>query len=194
METPALVRYLKDMGCKYMQGFHYYRPMPPDEFEALIAIPGNVDRKGIVLQRNKQLHVREFLEDSIYSDAMLNNILGPVAFYSRCGDDVDIVRFNNQFMRMIGLDADVLEKRRHHIQDFFPDEDRPKFFMLLDEAYKDRINGAKGLFRVYNPDNSIFWIQVLAYYLRDDNGRQIYYGSAMDMTEVMNLRDRLGQL
>ena len=194
VETPTLVRYLKDMGCKYMQGFHYYRPMPPDEFEALISIPGNVDRKGIVQQRNKQLHVREFLEDSIYSDAMLNNILGPVAFYGRNGENVDIVRFNNQFVRMIGLDAGTLEERRYHIQDFFVEEDRPKFFVMLDEAYKDRINGAKGLFRVYNPDGSVFWIRVLVYYLKDENGQQIYYCSAMDMTEVMTLRDQLKHL
>ena len=194
VETPALVRYLKDMGCKYMQGFHYYRPMPPDEFEALIAIPGNVDRKGIVLLRNKQLHVREFLEDNIYSDAMLNNILGPVAFYGRNGNNVDIVRFNSQFVRMIGLDAGTLEERRYHIQNFFVEEDRPKFFSLLDDAYKDRINGAKGLFRVFNPDGSIFWIHVLVYYLREENGQQVYYGSAMDMTEVMTLRDQIKRL
>ena len=194
VETPALVRYLKDMGCKYMQGFHYYRPMPPDEFEALIAIPGNVDRSGVVLQRNKQLHVREFLEGSIYSDAMLNNILGPVAFYGRDGDNVDIIRFNNQFVRMIGLEAGTLEERRYHIQHFFVEEDRAKFFSLLDEAHKDRINGAKGLFRVYNPDGTIFWIHVLVYYLRDENGRQVYYCSAMDMTEVMNLRDQIKRL
>ena len=191
VETPALVRYLKDMGCKYMQGFHYYRPMPPDQFEALISIPGNVDEKGIVLQRNRQLHVREFLEDSIYSDAMLNNILGPVAFYGRDGDNVDIVRFNNQFVRMVGLDAGTMEERRYHIQNLFAEDDRQRFFSLLDDAYKDRINGAKGLFRVFNPDGSIFWIKLLVYYLRNENNQQIYYGSAMDMTEVMNLRDQI---
>ena len=194
VETPALVRYLKDMGCKYMQGFHYYRPMPPDQFEALIRVPGNVDKKGVVLERNKQLHVREFLEDSVYSDAMLNNILGPVAFYGRSGDNVDIVRFNNQFARFVRLDPDALEERRYHIQNLFAEEDRPKFFAMLDDAYNDRINGAKGLFRVYNPDGSVFWTQVLVYYLKDENKQQIFYGSLSDMTEVMNLRDQLKHL
>lgn len=194
VETPALVRYLKDMGCKYMQGFHYYRPMPPEQFEALISIPGNVDRRGIVLQRNKQLHVREFLEDSVYSDAMLNNILGPVVFYSRNRDNVDIIRFNAQFIHLIGLDAATIEERRYHIQQFFVKEDRPKFFAMLDDAKKDRINGAKGLFRIYKPDESIFWMQLLVYYLRDEGGQEVFYGSAMDMTEVMNLREQLGRL
>ena len=194
VETPALVRYLKDMGCKYMQGFHYYRPMPPEQFEALISIPGNVDRRGIVLQRNKQLHVREFLEDSVYSDAMLNNILGPVVFYSRNRDNVDIVRFNAQFIHLIGLDSATMEVRRYHIQNYIVKEDQSKFLAMLDNAKKDRINGAKGLFRIYKPDESIFWMQLLVYYLRDEGGQEVFYGSAMDMTEVMNLREQLGRL
>ena len=192
VETPALVRYLKDMGCKYMQGFHYYRPMPPEQFEALISIPGNVDRRGIVLQRNKQLHIREFLEDSVYSDAMLNNILGPVVFYSRNLDNVDIVRFNAQFIHLIGLDSATMEVRRYHIQNYIVKEDQSKFLAMLDNAKKDRINGAKGLFRIYKPDESIFWMQLLVYYLRDEGGQEVFYGSAMDMTEVMNLRAQLG--
>ena len=192
VETPALVRYLKDMGCKYMQGFHYYRPMPPEQFEALISIPGNVDRRGIVLQRNKQLHVREFLEDSVYSDAMLNNILGPVVFYSRNLDNVDIVRFNAQFIHLIELDSATMEVRRYHIQNYIVKEDQSKFLAMLDNAKKDRINGAKGLFRIYKPDESIFWMQLLVYYLRDEGGQEVFYGSAMDMTEVMNLRAQLG--
>ena len=73
------------------------------------------------------------------------------------------------------------------------EEDRPKFFEMLSEALKDRINGAKGIFRVWKPDNTIFWIQLLIYYLRDENNQRIFYGSAVDMTEVMNLRDQLKQ-
>jgi len=194
VETPALVRYLKDMGVRYMQGFHYYRPMPPDQFAAMIAIPGNIDPAGIVLQRNEQVHIREFIDDNIFSDTMLNNILGPVAFYGWSGDNVDIVRFNSQFAKMTDLDAAVLEERRYHIQHFFFPEDLPKFFEMLSAAVEDKINGAEGLFRVYKPNGSLFWMQLRIYYLRDENGRQIFYGSAGDMTEIMNLRDQLSRL
>ena len=194
VETPALVRYLKDMGVRYMQGFHYYRPMPPDQFAAMIAIPGNIDPAGIVLQRNEQVHIREFIDDNIFSDTMLNNILGPVAFYGWSGDNVDIVRFNSQFAKMTDLDAAVLEERRYHIQHFFFPEDLPKFFEMLSAAVEDKINGAEGLFRVYKPNGSLFWMQLRIYYLRDENGRRIFYGSAGNMTEIMNLRDQLSRL
>ena len=191
VETPALVRYLKDLGVRYMQGFYYFRPMPANQFEMLISVPGTVDYTGIVLQHNEQMHIREFLDGNIYSDAMLNNILGPVAFYGWKEENVDIIRFNAQFVRLIGLDAEILEERRYHIQHFFVKEDRQKFFDMLKAAMEDKINGAESIVRVYKPDGSIFWMQVHVYYLRDDGTQKIFYGAAKDMSEIMRLRDQM---
>ncbi len=184
VETRELVRFLKDMGCRYIQGFYYYQPMPKESFETILQNPQKVDYQGIVLQRNQQIHTREFLDEEIYSDAMLNNILGPVAFYSLNGEDVDIERFNQQFVELVGLKTEVLEERRYHIQQFFHPEDRPKFFDMLREAEQDRINGAGTMIRIYKPNGSIFWMQLHVYYLHEQNGRRIFYGSCRDMTEL----------
>ena len=194
VDSPALVHYLKDVGCRYMQGFHYYRPMPADQFEALISLPGNTDPHGIALARHDQLHIREFLDNNIYSDAMLNNILGPVAFYARKDDHVDIVRFNSQFLRLITIEADEMEERRFGIEEFFYPDDRQKFFDMLTAAKEDQINGAEGLFRVYLPSGDIFWMYLRVYHLREETGRQLFYGSARDMTEIMILRNRMNLL
>ena len=192
VETPELVQYLKDMGCRYMQGFYYWRPMLPDQFTDLIRDPARVDHRGIIHLRNKQMHLRELLDENIYSDAMLNNILGAVAFYGWRGDNVDIVRFNSQFVQLIGLDAQVLEERRYHIQNFFHPADRARFFEMLAEARKDRINGSEGLFRIYKPNGTIFWMQLRVYYLRDnEKGEAIFYGSARDMTELQYVNSDL---
>ena len=191
VETMELVQFLRDMGCRYMQGFYYYRPMPKDQFEILLKNPDTIDYRGIVIQRNQQMHTREFLDENLYSDAMLNNILGPVAFYSREAEDVDIIRFNQQFVELIGLESEVLEERRYHIQQFFYPEDRKKFFDMLDNAAADRINGANGLFRVFKPNGALFWMQLHVYLLRRDMGKDIFYGSARDMTELQFINQDL---
>ena len=36
METKEQVEFLKSIGCKYVQGFYYSKPLPVDEFEKLI--------------------------------------------------------------------------------------------------------------------------------------------------------------
>ena len=115
VENQELVQFLKDMGCRYIQGFFYYHPMLKEEFVSLMQKPDMVDFGGITIQRNQQVHIREFLDNNIYSDNMLNNILGPVAFYCLKDRDVNIIRFNQQFVELLGLASDVLEARRYHI-------------------------------------------------------------------------------
>ena len=191
VETHELAEFLKDMGCHYIQGFYFFHPMSVGQFEELLRNPDRVDYRGIFPHHNQQMEIREFLENSIYSDTMLNNILGPVIFYRRTGDSVDIIRFNQQFLDMTGLEEDTLEARRHQIEQFLFPEDRGKFLQILDRAEKDRMNGAGGLIRVYKPSGAIFWMQLRVYYLEEQDGASVYYGSGRDMTELQYINQDL---
>ncbi len=184
VESPEMVRYLSDLGCRYMQSFYFFRPRPPKQFIELIQDENAVDPRGLTTLANEELHVREFMDETMYSDAMLNNILGPVAFYCVKDDDVDIVRFNERFYEMIGLEADELERRRYHIQKFFYPEDLPLFYQMLRNSKKDRINGDEGTFRVYQPGGQLFWIYLHVYFLRENEDGNFFYGAARDVTEL----------
>ena len=37
VETPAQMQRLADRGCRFMQGFLFSRPVPPDQFAQLLA-------------------------------------------------------------------------------------------------------------------------------------------------------------
>ena len=76
VETQAQLSFLNDLGCQYIQGYHFYRPMAVSDFEALAADEENLDRQGILFHASLQVGIREFMDSNIYSDAMLNNILG----------------------------------------------------------------------------------------------------------------------
>ena len=84
--------YLQNIGCSYMQGYYFYKPMPVADFEKLLSATDQIDSSGIRLKTNKQFRLQELLGEAIYSDNMLNNILGPCAFYLLHDDgQVDIV-------------------------------------------------------------------------------------------------------
>ena len=191
VDTRELVQYLTDLGCRYMQGFYFYRPMPGAQFEKLLQDPDKFDHNGIRQPIHEQIHIREFLDDSIHSDAMLNNILGPVAFYRLKDSNVDIIRFNQQFFRMLGLEPEQLEARRYHIQEFFLGEDVDAFFHMLHNAKINKISGDSGFFRVYKPDGALFWMQLHVYWMRDEDGAAIFYGAARDMTELLYINEDL---
>ncbi len=184
VETQEQIEFLSDIGCRYMQGYFFYRPMPVEEFEELIADPANIDLRGIEFKTNEQMHTREFLDENVVSDTMLNNILGPVAIYCRNGDNVDIVRYNQQFYRMVGIDAKQLNERCQGMQQYLHPEDRGKLFGLLDAAARDRLNGARGVVRVYKPNGVMCWIALQLYFMEQSAQGQRFYSSCEDVTEL----------
>ena len=191
VETLDQVRFLSDMGCRYMQGFYFSAAMPVAEFEDLISEKSAIDTEGIVFKANQQLQIREFLDQNIHSEVMLNNILGPVAFYYWHGEDVDILRFNEQFYQMVGIDAKSLEERRKCFQNYLFPGDREKLYELLLYAENHHAIGARGVVRAFRPNGVILWIELQIYFLGKDGQGKKYYASARDVSEQQYLSSEL---
>ena len=185
VESQEQINFLSDLGCRYMQGYYFYRAMPVEEFERLISDEHRLDLRGFEFKSTGQIHPREFLDENVFSDAMLNNILGPVAIYRWKEDkSVDIIRFNQQYYQMMGIPLRQLESRRSDIQQYMFKEDREKFRHMLLAAFQDHLNGAKGILRMYKPNGSVRWLSVQLYYLNEDEAGKTFYASCEDVTEL----------
>lgn len=192
VENQGQKEYLQSLGCQYIQGYYFYKPLTIPDFEDLISNPFNVDEKGFVFIANEEFRVREFLNDAVYSDAMLNNILGPAAIYSWDKEDVDIIRFNHRFQEAV--DVPDFSERLEKIQRFMPPADRKLMYSTLEKARLDRMNGASAVFTFGRIDGTFsrFWIHF--YYLDEAEGRMRFYGSARDVTELTNLNRHMDLL
>jgi PAS domain S-box-containing protein len=133
----------------------------------------------------------EFLDENFVSDAMLNNILGPVAIYRWNGNSVDIIRYNQQFYRMVGIEINQLEERRKAIEQFMYPEDREKFFRLLERAAADRLNGARAVVRVYKPNGALSWISLQMYFMEENEQGVHFYGASEDVTELQYINQAI---
>ena len=191
VETQEQADFLSKMGCRYVQGFLYYRPMPAADFETLISDPKKVDRRGFVVKLNEQFRIREFMDKNIYSDTMLNNILGAVALYSwHDGEHVDIVRFNEQFYESVGVPD--FSDRLINIEQFLPEEDHPKMFAVLKQAMENKLSGAAEILRFYKSDGSLTSYRMHFYYLGKKEGGERFYGSAINVTDIIDLQEEMG--
>ena len=189
VENQKQTDFLVDLGCRYVQGFYFFKPMPIEKFEKIIQNEANIDLKGFICKTNDQIKVREFLDENIYSDTMLNNVLGPVAFYAWKDEQVDITRFNQQFYEAVG--ASDFAERLSHIERFVPDDDKQKLFDMFQEAIDNRALGAKALIRFNRIDGLLMTFLLRVYYLGEKEGFHRFYGSASDLTEYTNLRERM---
>ena len=187
VETKEQADFLVELGCRYIQGFYYYRPMPAAQVETIMMDEKIIDDRGFVVKANQQFRIREFLDKNIYSDSMLNNILGAVAFYSWDGEHVDIVRFNQQFYQAV--DVPDFATRLDNIEQFVPEIDRPAFLAAFKEAMNNRLLGATCSTRFYRSDGALLNFKMHFYYLGTKEGRELFYGSAYNDSELANLKE-----
>ena len=158
-------------------------------FMELIGSGEELDDSGFVVKQNEQVRIREFLDQNIYSDAMLNKILGPVAFYLWHDDDIDIVRCNEQFYEAVGVPDFSIRLLR--IQQFVPTDDVPRFYDLLKRATLDSMNGASDVIGFYKTDGSLSRFMMQMFYLGEGEEGKRFYGSVRDVTELTELHSEL---
>ncbi|MBE6126505.1 MAG: GGDEF domain-containing protein [Erysipelotrichaceae bacterium] len=189
VETKEQVSFLEDLGCRYVQGYYFYKPMPTEDFHKLIEDKKAIDSRGFVFKSNEQFRIREFLDRNLYSDSMLNDILGPVGFYYVHDGVVDITRFNQQFYEAVGV-PDFAE-RLTDIGRFMPEEDKPKFLDFFEQSANNRLNGAEGIFHFYRTNGTLTSFLMRAYYLGEKEKGKRYYVSARDITKLTDHEDKL---
>ena len=189
VENKKQCDFLEGLGCRYIQGYYFYKPMPIDSFEQLVSDPSKIDLRGFVVKKNEQLRIREFLDKNIYSDNMLNNIIGPVAFYSLKDGHVDIERFNEQFYEILGMPD--MNERLTSIEQYLIEGEKAYFLSLYDQAVEDKLNGSVGFLRFATPRGSIIYLHLRLYYLGEKEGKKRFYGSVDNATELMEAKEQL---
>lgn len=184
VETEAQLRFLQELGCSYVQGYLFYQPMPAQEFEEFLKDPSGIDLSGFTFKANQQMRVREFLDENIFSDSMLNNILGPVVFYNWDGENIDIVRFNEQFYEMVGIGLESFDERRKRIQRFLHPGDVSKMEDMFRDAQVHMGLGSRGVIRTFNPNGALKWLSLKIFYIGEDIQGKKFYATALDITEL----------
>ncbi len=179
VETDEQVAFLTEMGCVYAQGFHFYRPMPVDEFERLLSEEEKVDYNGIFVSNLDPVHVREFLDENLFSDVVVNNILGPVAFYEVEADGtIRLIRMNDQYSKMIGREhmPDNEESVQLLVNSIHP-RHHEKFGDLFVAAYEAPLIGAEDEVDYVRQDGTTAQLRIRLFFLRERPDVRIYYAN-----------------
>ncbi len=184
VETQKQESYLLKMGCRYTQGYYYYRPMPVEDFEKLITDERNLDFDGIWCKQVESLHVREFLDQNMFSDSILNNIVGPAAFYDMYENNIEITRVNEPYFRLADISAKDAALKNKKFWIHVRDDDRQLLFTIFAQAYENSSGGASGYIHFVRADGAVLWVQIRIFFLREHEGHKMFFGSLTDLTEL----------
>ena len=193
VEMRDQVRLLTEMGCRYAQGYYYYRPLNIASYMELISDENKVDREGVQLSEVDQVHMMDFSEEKLFTDEMINNILGAVAFYEVTGDTVRLIRLNEQYYKMMDMEYVMSDSDYAiHLRQYIHPDDRDEFFNMFKRADENTIKGATADIRYMKDEGSdLRWIRFRIFPLRKQNGSRLYYGSLEDITEIYKEREKM---
>ncbi len=179
VETQEQEEFLEKLGCRYVQGYFYYRPLPIEQLEEIISDERKLDFDGISCNQLEAMHVREFLDSNLFDDRMVNNMLGPTAFYEVYSGQIDITRVNEQYYELTGVSVSDGKKRKmwNHVRD----DDRQLLRATFEQAYADKENGAAANIHYLRMDGKVLYVHIRLFFLREKEGRRIFYGSLTDM-------------
>lgn len=186
-ETQKQESFLLKMGCRYSQGYYYYRPMPIADFEKLIGDAHKLDKDGIWCKRVEALRMNEFLDKNIFSDTLLNNIIGPAAFYDMYENKIKITRVNNQYYELLGGNSKTAEVDNPNKSDFLLHvnvEEREKLLQAFRRAEENQNGEAIEYIHFVRVDGKKLWVRIGIHFLRAHNGHRIFYGSLMDLSDL----------
>lgn len=101
IETLEQAEMLKNMGCHLMQGYHFSRPMPLDDFESYIA-SNNTDESS--LKRSKSdSRLDELTSFDPASSYIFNNVIGGMMFFVVKDGSTESILVNDEFYQACGL-------------------------------------------------------------------------------------------
>ncbi len=174
--------FMRNMGCRYAQGYYYFKPLPISEFEDLLADQRRLDLRGMHTKQVEALHARELMDGNLFTDTMINNILGAAAFYDVYENQIEITRVNEQYFQLSGADFNGPVGYARRLWDHVRDDDRPLLFSLFERAYENRPSCSDGYIHYLRMDGRALWVYIKLFFLRERDGHRLFFGSLVDIT------------
>jgi EAL domain-containing protein (putative c-di-GMP-specific phosphodiesterase class I)/DNA-binding response OmpR family regulator len=115
VETESQVDFLKSIGCGYVQGFYYAKPMPVADYEALVrgSAPAPIESLSV----NHDALVHTIWSSNTHIDLLFNSIKRPAAIYEFEDGSFSAIRVNSDFNSFFGYGEEISsakERERHH--------------------------------------------------------------------------------
>ena len=133
VETVSQANFLKSIGCNYIQGFLYSKPLPEDEYKQHISMT-NV---GVSIPQKKLLDTLDagnfFANDSL-EELIFNNFVGGAAIFDYRDGKLEIVRVNESYLAELGLELSEKDVMSQSLLDGFDDEGRESYLEMLERA------------------------------------------------------------
>ena len=133
VETVAQANYLKSIGCVYVQGYLYARPVPADEFLGMLASSG-LEPTLPSMQLVENMDAKRFWDPDSLETLIFSNYVGAAAILSYEHGKVEILRVNEKYVQELGMNSSERDATHVDFWDVFDEENKAKYVGAIKTA------------------------------------------------------------
>ncbi len=133
VETVRQADFLKSIGCDYIQGYLYSKPLPEEEYETLISgktISAIVPHMKLI----DTLNAGNFWSSDSMETLIFNNFVGGAAIFDYQNNKIEILRINKKYLIELGMNLSERDVIRKNPMDFMCESDSEVYRKMLQEA------------------------------------------------------------
>ena len=189
VETKQQAAYLASVGCDYMQGYLFSKPVDRETFEKLLEGTA-VEDLAHPFAESLQDGAAEFWDVDSQLSLIFNSYAGPAAIAEYDGEMCELIRVNGEFARLLDLDDEAAsaELVRKNFLGVLQEEDRA----ALEEALRAASEGDAACdLRYRSAAGKGRWLRLHFRPLSRADSVISLYVLAEETTEEQVLRDRL---
>lgn len=186
IETELQADYLKSIGCFYMQGYYFAKPMPIEKYEQLLS-----ELPEIKTQEKPQtelLEISKILDASTQSTMLFNSFVGGAAIIEWTKDKVEALRINDNFLEELDCSREEFLSIQLNLLETLDESNKKTFIQILTEAKRTLKESFCDLEVLpFNKKKESIWLRTRVRYLSQTENSSIYYLAIENISFRMNL-------
>ncbi len=132
VETLKQADFLRSIGCNYIQGYLYSRPLPEEQYVELIT-------GSIVSNLNQQMHMEnlhsgDFWNPKSQETLIFSNYVGGAAIFDYHNGRLEILRVNKKYLREMGMNLTEKDVIETDLLSAFDEENKKIYINMLERA------------------------------------------------------------
>ncbi|MBP5163393.1 MAG: EAL domain-containing protein [Spirochaetales bacterium] len=188
VETKSQSDFLKTVGCRFMQGFLFARPMDAGSFEKLLRSGTNAFD---ALPSDKDSGALDFFDINSQSTLIFNSYVGGAAILSLDSDGkISVLRMNDRFLDLLGLEMKRFAYRQYDLAKALTKETADEFLKAMAESERTgKETSCVTCSEDVDGKGRVFWGFNRLRFLTRKVQSSIFYLSMEDITDRIRLKE-----
>lgn len=182
VETKEQFDFLESVGCAYIQGFYFSRPVSEDEFSRLIELEEVNGDAAVIENYSLGEEINELLGSNALVSKLISGAFGGFGIYEMSDNKLEAIRVNEGYMQIMGYTPEDFNEEFTNIWDMMPPEDAEASRRACLETLRTD-KAVHMAVRRYNKDGKLLYLDGIHRKLGGTDENPIICIAFNDMTE-----------